>query len=241
MKTKILYEDEALFIIHKPAGLAVQSARVGQMDVESELRNYMTADARKKGMKGAGNPYIGLVHRLDQPVEGLLAVAKTKEAAAVLTKQLSLGTLNKQYLAVVYLQNTQALQEASFQDYMIKDGQLAKIVTKDTIQAKEARLQYCILQKSAADDGREVALVQIHIETGRFHQIRCQMAYHGMPLLGDVKYGTEASMAISHVSGIRQTALCADYISLKHPKNGKILQFKIQPENAAFSRFFASL
>lgn len=237
MKTKILYEDEALLVIHKPAGLAVQSARVGQIDVESELRNHVLREARQNGNKVTGMPYIGLVHRLDQPVEGLLVFAKTKAAAATLTKQLANGSLNKEYLAVVCMEQAENSAEDTFTDYMIKDGQLARVVQKGTVQAKEARLRYRIMQRSVTDAGEQIALAQIHIETGRFHQIRCQMAYHGMPLLGDVKYGTEVSKEISRINGIRQTALCANYIALKHPKTGKLLEFEIQPDNSAFTNF----
>ena len=94
MRCEILYEDETIIVIRKPAGLATQSAKVGEADVVSELKKYLAEN-------GAKNPYIGVVHRLDQPVEGLLVFAKTKDAAAGLTKQLSAGTLNKHYYALV--------------------------------------------------------------------------------------------------------------------------------------------
>ena len=110
MKTKILYEDATVLVIHKPAGIAVQSARVGQMDCESELKNYLA----RKGV----NPYIGLVHRLDQPVEGVLVVAGTKEAAAKLNKQLATGSLNKKYLAVVHLEGEDIAESGDFVDYL---------------------------------------------------------------------------------------------------------------------------
>lgn len=229
MKTKILYEDEALFVIHKPAGIAVQSARVGQMDVENELKNYLA----RKGEK----PYIGLVHRLDQPVEGVLVVARTKAAAAALTKELSDGSLNKKYLAVVLLPKEAMPEKGSFTDFLLKDGQTARVVTDPAAGAKQARLTYCILDKASAEDGREIALVDIEIETGRFHQIRCQMAHHDMPLLGDAKYGSSASAFISNVQGIRYTALCANRIEFKHPATGKRMSYEVGPENKAFAKF----
>ncbi len=245
-----MYEDKAVMVIRKPAGIAVQSARIGQMDVESELRNYL---ARQDQV-----PYIGLVHRLDQPVEGLLAVAKTKEAAAKLSKQLAAGSLNKNYLAVVHLEKVGMATEGDFTDCMIKDGQTARIVVPETAVAddsrllkntneektkanstqkakqevKKANLHYNILNRE--DD---FALVDIQIETGRFHQIRCQMAYHSMPLLGDVKYGSSTAMERSRTLGIRQVALCANRISFKHPVSGKLLEFQVTPENAAFAKF----
>ena len=224
MKTKILQEDSSIIVIHKPAGIAVQSARVGQMDCESELRNYLAR-------KGEG-PYIGLVHRLDQPVEGVLVVAKTKDAAVKLNKQLAAGSLNKKYLAVVHLE-AEVSEADVFKDYMVKDGQMARIATDDK-GAKEAILQYKLLHKQ---DVLNLALADIQIETGRFHQIRCQMAYHGMPLVGDVKYGSNASTELSRELGVCQTALCANRIAFKHPVTAKLMEFEVTPENNIFSKF----
>jgi 23S rRNA pseudouridine1911/1915/1917 synthase len=232
MKTKILFEDSHILVIHKPAGIAVQSARVGQMDVESELRNYLATEARKTAKGGSSNPYIGLVHRLDQPVEGVLVVAKTKDAAAKLNKQLTLGSLNKKYLAVVSVESDQAEDAGTIIDYMIKDGQVAKIISSNVAEAKEARMHYKLLKK--ADN---IALADIEIETGRFHQIRCQMAHHGMPLLGDAKYGSNESAALSQHLGVRNVALCANRISFKHPVTGKFMEFEVDPANPAFGKF----
>lgn len=229
MKIKILYEDNTLLVIHKPAGIAVQSARIGQMDVENELKNYLA----RKGEK----PYIGLVHRLDQPVEGVLAVAKTKAAAAGLTKELSEGSLNKKYLAVVLLEDKEVPEQGSFTDFLKKDGQTAKIVQEGAEGAKQARLSYRILQKITSEDGTALALADIEIETGRFHQIRCQMAHHHMPLLGDVKYGSSTSVAWSNQEGIRQTALCANRIVFKHHVTDEELSFEVKPANKAFTKF----
>ncbi len=102
MRTEILYEDNSILVIRKPAGLAVQSAGIGQPDVVSELKSHLAKlpDTGRLG-PGKGEPYLGIVHRLDQPVEGVLVFAKEKKSAAVLTKQLSAGTLNKQYYAVL--------------------------------------------------------------------------------------------------------------------------------------------
>ena len=228
MKTKILFEDTSILVIHKPAGIAVQSARVGQMDVESELRNYIKRN-------GTANPYIGLVHRLDQPVEGLLIVAKTKAAAAKLTKQLTAGSLNKKYVAVVSMESNQIEISGKFTDYIIKDGQVARIIESNVQNPKDAKkacLHYTLLQRTD-----NLALSDIEIETGRFHQIRCQMAHHGMPLLGDAKYGSSMSTALSRKAGIRNVALCANRIAFKHPVTGEIMKFEVQPENSAFSKF----
>lgn len=202
----------------------MQSARVGQIDCENELKNYLA----KKGEK----PFVGLIHRLDQPVEGVLVVAKTKDAAAELNKQLMRKTLNKTYLAVAYTKEAiQKTQTGDFTDYIIKDDQVAKIVCADTPNAKLAKLKYELIREC---DG--LSLLKVVIETGRFHQIRCQLSHHGMPLMGDAKYGTESSLYISRNYGIRTVALCANEISFIHPMTKKEMHFEVKPMNSAFTK-----
>ena len=117
---------------------------------------------------------------------------------------------------------------------MIKDGQVAGIVKEASSEtAKKACLQYSFLKKID-----NTALADIEIETGRFHQIRCQMAYHGMPLLGDAKYGSNTSASISQKMGIRNVALCANRIAFKHPGTGKMMEFEVLPGNSAFAPFY---
>ncbi|MBO5282376.1 MAG: RluA family pseudouridine synthase [Lachnospiraceae bacterium] len=225
MRTKIVYEDQDILICHKPAGLATQSARIGQPDVVSELKNHLA---------GA---YLGIVHRLDQPVEGLLVFAKNKKAAAVLTRQLEAGTLHKQYCALVYGRPPESRGELT--DYLYKDGNLARVVPEGTPGAKRAVLQYMLhgVPGTAGEENPAGELpsaggfscLDIHIETGRFHQIRCQLAHAGMPILGDQKYGTAESLEESRRQGICQTALCAGQIRLQHPTMGREVFYEIQP------------
>lgn len=130
MQTQIVYEDEAVLVIRKPAGLATESAGIGQKDVVSELKNYV---AKKNPGK---MPYLGIVHRLDQPVEGLLVFAKTKKAAEDLTTQLGKGTLKKEYLAVVcgkVPENTGRLV-----DYLAKEKGMAVVKNAADAQIKDA-------------------------------------------------------------------------------------------------------
>ncbi len=128
MKTEILYEDNSILVIRKPAGLAVQSAGIGQPDVVSELKSHLAKlpDAGSRGL-GKGEPYLGIVHRLDQPVEGLLVFAKDKKAAAALSKQLAEGALNKHYYAV--LCGYPDCPEGDLVDYLRKEGNVAVAVT----------------------------------------------------------------------------------------------------------------
>ena len=227
--SKIIYEDDQVLVYHKPAGLATQSAKVGQSDAVSELKKYLAV--KGTGAKGTQNsaPYLGIVHRLDQPVEGLLVFAKTQAAAAHLTKQLETGSLNKQYYATVC--GKPQAQEGELVDYLLKEGNLAKIVSQGTPQAKKAVLQYRVLESVAAETeatpANHISRLDIHIDTGRFHQIRAQLAHAGWPILGDSKYGTPLSQEVSRQQGIRNVALFAYKLEFIHPKNGKKCEYNI--------------
>lgn len=224
MQTQIVYEDEAVLVIRKPAGLATESAGIGQKDVVSELKNYV---AKKNPGK---MPYLGIVHRLDQPVEGLLVFAKTKKAAENLTAQLGKGMLKKEYLAVVcgkVPENTGRLV-----DYLIKVNGMAVVKDAADAQAKKAVLTYT---KKAETE--KFTLLAVQIETGRFHQIRAQLSHAGFPILGDEKYGSEESKELSREKKIRFTALCAASLSFRHPVTGKFMAFTQTPQNPAFADF----
>ena len=259
MKTEIIYEDKDLFVIRKPSGLATQTARVGQADVISELKNYMAASGAPKP------PYLGIIHRLDQPVEGLLVFAKNNKAAAALTKQLGGQgedcTLSKQYYAVLCGKPSQ--KEGELVDYMYKDmNKTGKAVivenyteysgkgnsreteksgdstgSRSGITPKKAVLHYRILQTVRTPSGEDISLADIRIDTGRFHQIRAQMAHAGMALLGDEKYADEAVKACSRGLGIRTVALCAGSLAFVHPVTGERLHFETRPRSEAFSFF----
>lgn len=248
MQTQIVYEDEAVLVIRKPAGLATESAGIGQKDVVSELKNYV---AKKNPGK---MPYLGVVHRLDQPVEGLLVFAKTKKAAENLTAQLGKGTLKKEYLAVVcgkVPENTGRLV-----DYLAKEKGMA--VVRDTadaqakkdadaqaekdadVQAEKAadpQAKKAVLSYTKKAETKELTLLAVQIETGRFHQIRAQLSHAGFPILGDEKYGSEESKELSREKKIRFTALCAASLSFRHPVTGKTMAFTQAPQNPAFAEF----
>ena len=223
MQIKIIYEDAHILIAHKPAGLATQSAKVGQPDMVSELKNHLA----KQGNTGSGAPYLGIIHRLDQPVEGLLVFAKTKEAAGKLTAQLAGGTLNKQYYALVC--GKPGEESGELVDYLHKDGNLAQISTAQDKEAKKAVLQYKVLSQKELEGEGSITLLDIHIDTGRFHQIRAQLANSGWPILGDGKYGNETSASLSKSLNMRNVALYAYRLELKHPITGKVLEFTIEP------------
>ena len=212
MRTIIIYEDAHILVCRKPAGLATQTAHIGQQDVVSELKNHLA--------KGA---YLGVVHRLDQPVEGLLVFAKSPDAAAKLTKQLSAGTFNKKYFALVCGKPSE--KSGKLVNYLVKEGSVGRIASPEEKEAKRAVLQYEILWEW--ED--ECSLANICIETGRFHQIRLQMAHLGHPILGDQKYGTPESLEFSRRMQIKNVALCAYSLEFLHPVNKKQMQFSVEP------------
>mgnify|MGYP004519020479 FL=1 len=240
MQTQIVYEDEAVLVIRKPAGLATESAGIGQKDVVSELKNYV---AKKNPGK---MPYLGVVHRLDQPVEGLLVFAKTKKAAENLTAQLGKGTLKKEYLAVVcgkVPENTGRLVDYLAKEKgmaVVKDAADAQAEKDADVQAEKAadpQAKKAVLTYMKKAETEELTLLAVQIETGRFHQIRAQLSNAGFPILGDEKYGSEESKELSREKKIRFTALCAASLSFRHPVTGKIMAFTQAPQNPAFAEF----
>lgn len=218
MEQQILFEDREIIVCHKPAGMAVQSAGVGRMDLESALKNYL------------GSPQLYVVHRLDQPVEGVIVFAKTQAAAGELSRQISCGKMKKEYLAVT-TRRTQA-DQGTLENELKKDGRTntSYVVKKGTPGAKTARLSYEIVKELCreADNGAVPRyLVRIHLDTGRHHQIRVQMAHAGMPLAGDRKYHPEDSSGLT-------LGLCAVRLGFFHPKTKKYMEFETVPQGNAF-------
>ena len=215
----IQYEDRDILVCYKPAGLAVQSARMGQMDLESLLKNYEVS-------KNPGQvPFLGVVHRLDQPVEGLLVFGKNRKATAKLNQSLVQEGLGKKYLAVVH---GIVREKGRLEDYLKKDARqnASFVVEAGTPQSKKAVLEYCPLKRKDS-----MTLVEIEIETGRHHQIRVQMSHANMPLAGDHKYGK--------ADAVDNVALCAHKIAFRHPVTQKKMKFEIRPRGTAFQAFFA--
>ncbi len=212
----ILFEDEELVLLHKEAGIAVQTARTAEKDYVSMLKNYRA----EKGEK----PEIFVIHRLDQPVEGILLFAKNAKSAAELSGQMARGDMEKYYLALVT--DRELPEEATLTDYLLKDSRtnLSRIVPEGTRDAKKAVLRF----RKIETDGK-LALVKIHLLTGRHHQIRAQMAHHGWQVSGDRKYGSIRENAASH-----PLALCAYRLTFCHPVTGEKKTFEISPKGEVY-------
>ena len=229
-RARILYEDNDMIVCHKPAGIATQTARVGQADMVSEICNYLVAEGAV--------PYAGVVHRLDQPVEGIVIFAKNKRSAAALSRQFQENRVEKYYCAVVCGQTF--APAAVLTDHLLKDGQTncSRIVPPDVPNAQKAVLDYTIKAQMpyGGEEGSPwlIALAGIRLHTGRHHQIRAQMSHAGMCLLGDRKYAGEEALRISERMHVKDVALCACRLSLFHPVTGAQLSFETEPENEIF-------
>lgn len=199
---EVIYEDRALLVVRKAAGLAVESRKSTVPDLERELKN-------ERARRGEA-PEIFLINRLDQPVEGLVCAAKTKEAAAALSGQLQDGRMKKSYLACV---TGEIPEEGSLTDWLLRDPKTntSRAVPEGTKGAKRAELHF---RKSGEGE------VSVDLVTGRHHQIRVQLAHAGMPIRGDRKYGGEPGNALM---------LCACRLSFVHPESGERVTFEAEP------------
>lgn len=224
MQLEIIYEDKDILVCFKPAGVATQTAKFSNQDMVSLLKNYL---ARQTGSK---SPYVGVIHRLDQPVSGLLVFGKNQKAAGLLSKQIQDGEANKDYIALC--EGTIEEKKGTLVHYLRKGSEtkLAKVVSEeeynklykeqDATSHKKAVLSYEV-EKEFGDS----SIIKVHLQTGRFHQIRAQFSYIGHALLGDTKYGTAMSREISMKKRINKIALCAYRLVLKHPVTGKEMEF----------------
>lgn len=226
---QILYEDGDILVVYKPGGMPVQTRRASAPDLVCAMKNYRA----KKGE----DPYIGIVHRLDQPVEGVMLLAKTKRAAASLSGQIRAGQMEKSYLALACQRKDRPLVAGDcgkLTDYLQKDGRanVTRVVREGTAGAKKAVLQYEALRA-----GSDYVSLRIRLETGRHHQIRVQMAHAGMPLAGDRKYGREEGFLAG--SEPKHAALCSACICFRHPVSNQLMKFETLPKNPAFQLLHA--
>ncbi len=219
LRNDILFENNDVIVCQKKANIAVETSKIGQKDMVSQIRSYLKSTT--------GDSYLGIIHRLDQPVEGIVVFAKNPKAAANLSKQIQEHTVLKKYLAVV--SGKPDSNEAILIDYLLKDAKsnTSKVVEKNVKDAKKSELEYKVLK--TIDD---FSLVEITLKTGRHHQIRVQMQNIGCPLWGDVKYNE----AFNGKKGVT-VALCAYRLEFDNPTTGERMKFEIEPQNRAFKMF----
>ena len=215
----ILYEDRSLIVIKKPPYFPVQSAKASRPDCMSALKNLL-----KERDQMSGEPYIGLIHRLDEPVEGIMVFAKTKEAAGILSAELADGGFSKEYTAAVLLGEDSLPLSGVLEDHILTDRRtnISRIVKAGTKGAKECRLRYETKEEITGKDGRKLRLLSVLLYTGRHHQIRVQLSHAGMPIAGDRKYG--------NVLPSLPLCLAATGLSFLHPDTKKKMSYGIRPE-----------
>jgi len=213
LEIKILFEDNHIIIIEKPVNIPVQEDESGDVDLLTLLKENI-----KERYNKPGNVFVGLIHRLDRPVGGVMVFAKTSKAASRLSEQVRARDLKKTYLAVVHGKPEKS--NGQLKDYLLKDRKtnIVRIVNKDLDGAKEAILDYNLIENKEG-----LSLIKINLLTGRSHQIRVQFSGIGNPLFGDQKYGVELNKPG------QQIALWAHEIGFIHPVSKEEMVFKSVP------------
>lgn len=217
-----IYEDNHILVVEKPVNLPVQEDDSRDADMVNILKEYLKGKYNKPG-----NVFVGLVHRLDRPVGGVMVFARTSKAASRLSDQVRQRLLGKTYLAVV--NGRMDKQQGSLHSYLWKDERTNTVYTveKGREGAKEALLDYRVLEMTQTH-----SLVEVILHTGRPHQIRVQFASIGHPLYGDQKYG-------AHMSRVgEQLALWSHLLKLQHPTRQQEMQFtSVPPVKAPWNWF----
>lgn len=208
---RVLYEDNHLLVVEKPANIPVQADVSGDEDLLSVCKQYIKDTCHKPG-----EVFLGMVHRLDRPVGGVMVFARTSKAAARLTAQFKNHTAKKRYVAIVH---GCTVYERHLTDWLLKDEKAnrSRVVDPETEGAKKAELKYTTLGTANG-----FSLVDIELYTGRPHQIRVQMSHDGHALYGDQRYGTLPSPGT-------QIRLWAYALTFKHPTLDEEMTFYASP------------
>ena len=233
----IMYEDADIIVCHKPAGIATQTKNPRELDMVDLIKRHLYKNATQNTVQNnSGSPYLAVIHRLDQPVSGILVFAKTPAAAKQLNLQLQSHGFGKHYKALLTHCPDETLCNQPLVNYMKKDVRTntSSICTKNDPLGKKAILNFNIISSPTEEDFALfshcnlssdnlsilalLTAVEIILETGRHHQIRVQMSHIGCPIFGDAKYGTVTQ-------NWEQIALCAYKLEFKHPTTKKELRF----------------
>ena len=219
---EILYEDDDIIVCIKPAGMPSQGDKRGNKDLVRELKKHIALEAMRHKIKLTGEPYVAVVHRLDRNVRGIMVYAKTRRAAAGLSKQISGNKLAKIYMAVVSIDPDKAEPQIGVTknkvSYLLhnKVNNVSAIVAEGTKEAERAELNYEVVKVAG-----NKALVRVELITGRHHQIRLQMSDEFNGIAGDTKYNDD----YRNMEGWAGLALEAVMLSFIHPVSGKKLSF----------------
>ena len=213
-KLKILYEDNHIIVVAKPPNTPSQGDKTEDIDMLTIIKDYI-----KEKYNKPGNVYLGLVHRLDRPVGGVMVFAKTSKAAARLSEQVREKVFKKEYLAIVDGKPEKLV--GTLENYLLKNEKTntSKVVAKETKNSKYAKLDYEVLKYN---EEINLSLLKILLHTGRHHQIRVQLANFGHSICGDQKYGTRGRG--------KQISLWAYKLTIEHPITKEEMTFKGLPD-----------
>ena len=211
---KILYEDNHIIVVEKLPNIPSQGDKTGDIDMLTLIKEYL-----KEKYNKPGNVYLGLIHRLDRPVGGVMVFAKTSKAAARLSEQVRNKELKKKYLVIV--DGKLEKEKGKLEDYLLKNekNNLSKVVPEGTKNSKFASLDYEVIKYN---EEINLSVLKINLHTGRHHQIRVQFSSRGHSIYGDQKYGTRGRG--------KQIALWAYSLTIKHPITKKEMTFEDYPE-----------
>lgn len=210
MTLPVLYVDNHLLVIDKPAGVLSQEDRTSDADVLTLAKAWVKVEYEKPG-----KVYLGLVHRLDRPASGVMVLARTSKAAARLSEQFRNRTISKTYLALV---SGMPEDGEVYEDWLLKRSETVQVVDEHYRGAKHAKMRVHVVRKIG-----QMSLIRVELSTGRAHQIRVQCAHRGHPIVGDFRYGSR-----SELDG-RNLALHAFSLGLEHPTKKKRMTFHALP------------
>ena len=217
-KLSVLYEDNHIIVVVKPNNVLSQGDATGDLDLLTMVKKYVKDKYNKPG-----NVYIGLVHRLDRPVGGVMVFARSSKAASRLSEMIKEKKFSKKYLAVV--RGMLDKKEDELTDYLLKEDNGNTIVTTKE-KGKISKLKYKVLEENKSNN---LSLVEIELLTGRHHQIRVQFASRGHSLYGDQRYGIKDN---------NQIALWAYSLEFVHPVKKELMNFtQIPPKNDIWKLF----
>ena len=219
---EVLYEDNHIIIVSKRAGEIVQGDKTGDVPLSDIVAAYL-----KEKYSKPGNVFVGVPHRLDRPVSGLVVLAKTSKALSRLNEMFRVGSVDKRYLAIV--KNRPKQPEGRLENWLVRNEKQNRSYAydKEVPGSKQAILNYKLVASSV-----NYHLLEIELLTGRHHQIRCQLAKMGCPIKGDLKYGAERSNPDGSIS------LHAFHVTFEHPVSHETIDVKAPlPEDSLWQSF----
>ena len=202
---QVLYEDNHLIAVNKPAGVLVQGDRTGDISLLDIVKEYI-----KKKYQKPGNVFLALLHRLDRPVSGIVLFAKTSKGASRLSQQIRSRTISKIYLARV--EGVMHLKKGDLHSFIKKGLKTVQIIKKEETGSQSALLSYRTIKKR-----KDTSLLEIQLHTGRKHQIRAQLSAAGCPIVGDKKYGASYTLKDQSIH------LFAKSLTFSHPTKKEII------------------